>query len=95
MEKMFKMTIPLFMRMKKLRGIPICISCGLPILVGYKFQRAKGRLVKYICEECSKKDVLVYQFPISRKSYKGNRRNDTGSRHPDKWIHKIQSYTSQ
>jgi hypothetical protein len=95
MEKLFRMNIRMFIAYKKVHNtVPICVSCGLHILVGDKIEICKGRLRKYICEACSKKDVLVYQYPLSRKRFKGNKRNDIGSRHEDNWIHKIQSTTS-
>ena len=46
--------------------IPICVSCRTPILGGEKFLTFLGRQVKYCCETCSKKDVIVYQYPTRR-----------------------------
>jgi hypothetical protein len=96
------MTIQIFQEYKKLNNtIPKCVSCGLPILVGFLFERLKGaRKTKYLCKECSEKDVCVYQYPMSKRQYDGNRKNDTGSRHSEKkdfhkWIHGIAEYTSQ
>lgn len=52
----------LWTRYKRHYGkIPKCISCGHIILVGEKAERMGG--TKYLCKECSKKDVVVYQYP--------------------------------
>lgn len=62
-----KMTIAVFMKYKKFNNtIPRCISCGKPILVNKWYETLKGRLVKYACYACAKKEVLVYQYPMSR-----------------------------
>lgn len=89
------MSIALFMKYKKNHNTtPHCISCGSFIPVGEKFETTRGKITKYICLECSKKQVVVYQLPNSRKAFKGTKRNDIGSRHEDNWIYEIQSTTS-
>jgi len=65
------MTEQAFRRYKEnYRITPRCISCGKSIVVGDKMMRFVGRQTKYVCEECSKKDVIVYQYPKSRNPYK-------------------------
>jgi DNA-directed RNA polymerase subunit RPC12/RpoP len=87
----------MFIQYKKVHNtVPICPSCGSHILVGEKIELCKGRLRKYFCKTCSKKDVLVYQYPTARKRFKGNHRNNVKSnyKNPDSWVHEIQSTTS-
>ena len=52
------------------KTIPKCVSCGTVILVGEKFLTFLGRLVKYCCEKCSRKPVIVYQYPTRRTANK-------------------------
>ena len=61
------LTLHAFQKYKKHNGtVPRCSSCGNPILVGDKMTRLVGRKTKYLCEECSKKDVVVFQYPKSK-----------------------------
>jgi hypothetical protein len=66
------MTVHTFKTYKKINGtIPRCVSCGKTILVGDKMMRLVGsRKTKYVCEECSKKDVIVFQYPMSKPANK-------------------------
>lgn len=65
------MTLNAFLKYKENnKTIPRCVSCNKPILVGDKMTRLIGRKTKYLCEECSKKDTVVFQYPKSRTQYK-------------------------
>lgn len=97
MEKMFDRLIIMskstFTRYKQQNNtIPICISCGIPILVNKKYKRFRGRKMKFVCEICSKKEVIVFQYPISRNHDQNKFKKKENL---SNWIHGVDSYTSQ
>jgi NAD-dependent SIR2 family protein deacetylase len=67
-----KMTKSRFQRYKRNYGtIPRCLSCGSPIFVGEKIEVRHGCYKhKYLCKNCLKKDIVVYQYPKSKPANK-------------------------
>ena len=72
MEKIFRMTQAMFTKYKNHKNIvPRCISCGKHILVHEecgRVNRSSSHTINYICGNCSKKDILVYQLRINGRT---------------------------
>lgn len=102
MEKLFRMTIQLFMKYKKHHNtVPCCVSCGTHILVNEIIEpvcrRGNHRRTKYLCVNCSKKPLVVYQIiRYGRKGMGVSGKNPLGKiKKDDDYIHEIATYTSQ
>lgn len=68
------MSRALWVRWKNLRhAIPSCVACGVPIMVGDRYVPINSSRRKFVCVECSRKDVLVYQYPMRRYRYVGEK----------------------